>query len=129
MSWSHCDSGFLSDSTIAPFFLSRTLYTLTVTIVPLGVVSIDVTKCMLYGSSKPSGSTPSGMDTEDGRVFLNREIVAQTADMALIYLYRGEQIVREWDFYVGEEALPGSYSLTLTFRGEEVVIPDFITVL
>ena len=33
------------------------------TIVPLGVVSIDVTKCMLYGSSKPSGSTPSGMDT------------------------------------------------------------------
>ena len=68
------------------------------------------------------------MDTEDGRVFLDREIVAQTADMALIYLYRGEQIVREWDFYVGEEALPGSYSLTLTFRGEEVVIPDFITV-
>ena len=84
----------------------------------------------LASSGTVLGAEPTlWMDTEDGRVFLNREIVAQTADMALIYLYRGEQIVREWDFYVGGDALPGSYNLTLTFRGEEVVIPDFIAVL
>ena len=100
------------------------------------VLSVEVCvenrgRMYLYlGSSTVLGAEPSlWMDTEDGRVFLDREIVVQTTDMALIYLYRGEQIVREWDFYVGENALPGSYSLTLTFRGEEVVIPDFITVL